>query len=211
MLWLTKEVGSMNVTRSVVPMRAAKTGYIVLSALFCLLGGALLVCPKVSVLLFGRFLGVSMILFGVVKLVGYFSKDLFRLAFQYDLAFGILLIALGAIVLVRPENSMSFFAIILGVCVLTDGLFKIQIAIDSRAFGIRLWWLIFLLAAVPVALGILLVLRPGDGARLVVTLLGLSLLSEGILNLCVAVCTVKIVAYQRPDSIDFDISQKGLN
>ena len=35
-------------------------------------------------------------------------------------------------------------------------------------------------------------------------LLGISLLSEGILNLCVAVSTVKIVKHQYPDVIDAD-------
>lgn len=192
----------MNEGRNVIPMRTAKIGYIVLSILFCLLGVLLLVRPAFSAVLFGRFLGVCMILFGIFKIVGYLSKDLFRLAFQYDLAFGILLAALGAIVLFRPEGTMSFFGIVMGICVLSDGLFKIQIAIDAKTFGIGNWWLILALAVVSGAFGLLLVLRPGEGVRLLTVLLGLSLLSEGILNLCVAVNTVKIVAHQRPESVD---------
>ena len=35
-----------------------------------------------------------MLLFGFIKMIGYFSKDLYRLAFQFDLASGILLMAL---------------------------------------------------------------------------------------------------------------------
>ena len=68
-------------------MRAAKVGYIVMSALFCVLGAVLLIWPDVSVRWIGRLLGIGMLIFGAVKLVGYFSRDLFRLAFQYDLAF----------------------------------------------------------------------------------------------------------------------------
>lgn len=180
-------------------MRAAKIGYIILSILFCLLGGLLLVRPAFSALLFSRFLGVCMILFGIVKVVGYLSKDLYRLAFQYDLAFGILLVTLGIVALTRPDSTMGFFGIVLGICVLSDGLFKIQIALDAKAFGISQWWFIFLLAVLTVVLGIALVIRPDKSAQLLTVLLGLGLLSEGLLNLCVALSTVKIVDHQRTE------------
>ena len=89
-----------------------------------------------------------------MKLVGYFSRDLYRLAFQYDLEFGILLIALGVIVLLRTNGVMDFICIAAGVSILADGLFKIQIAIDARRFGIRDWWLILLLAVVTGGVGL---------------------------------------------------------
>ena len=111
------------IMRSVVPMRLAKTGYIVLSALFCVLGAVLFFLPGSFVPWIGRAMGVGMILFGAVKLVGYFSRDLYRLAFQYDLAFGILFLALGAVGLAWPEGTMSFFCVLLGIPVLADGLF----------------------------------------------------------------------------------------
>ena len=93
--------------RSVIPMKTAKIGYIVISILFCVLGGVLLARPETSVPWIGRLLGIGMIVFGLIKLVGYFSKDLFRLAFQYDLSFGVLLIVL-AIVLACIATSLSF-------------------------------------------------------------------------------------------------------
>lgn len=188
--------------RSVTPMRAAKVGYIVMSALFCVLGAVLLIWPDVSVRWFGRLLGIGMLIFGAVKLVGYFSRDLFRLAFQYDLAFGLLLMALGTVTLCHPGDAMSFLCVMFGIPVLADGLFKIQIALDSRRFGIRTWWLVMVLAALTCVIGVLLVFRPWDGAQVLTMLMGISLLLDGILNLSVALCTVKIVRHQQPDSIE---------
>lgn len=188
--------------RSVTPMRAAKVGYIVMSALFCVLGAVLLIRPDVSVRWFGRLLGIGMLIFGAVKLVGYFSRDLFRLAFQYDLAFGLLLMALGTVTLCHPGDAMSFLCVMFGIPVLADGLFKIQIALDSRRFGIRTWWLVMVLAALTCVIGVLLVFRPWDGAQVLTMLMGISLLLDGILNLSVALCTVKIVRHQQPDSIE---------
>ncbi len=75
--------------RSTAPMRAAKTGYIIISAVLCVLGAVLIAFPDFSVSLLGVICGITMIVFGIVKLTGYFSKDLYRLAFQYDLTSGV--------------------------------------------------------------------------------------------------------------------------
>lgn len=188
--------------RDVAPMKTAKIGYVVMSALFCVLGVVLFVSPAVSVAWIGRLLGIGMMVFGVVKLVGYFSRDLFRLAFQYDLAFGALLIALGLVTLLHPNSAMSFLCIMFGIPVLADGLFKIQMAIDSHRFGVRSWWVVLLLAILTCVIGVLLVLRPGDGAQVLTMMMGISLFLDGVLNLSVAICLVKIVRNQQPDIID---------
>ena len=195
--------------RSVAPMKTAKIGYIVMSVLFCVLGVVLLFTPGVSALWIGRLLGIGLILFGAIKLVGYFSRDLFRLAFQYDLAFGLLLMVLGIVTLSHPGDALSFLCVIFGIPVLADGLFKIQIAMDSRQFGIRNWWLVLVLAALTCVVGVVLVFRPMTGVRALTALMGLSLLCDGVLNLSVALCTVKIVDHQRPDVIETDDYERG--
>ena len=188
--------------RSPRPVLAAKVSYTVISLLFCALGIVLMAVPAFSVPWIGRLLGVGMIVFGAIKLLGYFSRDLFRLAFQYDLAFGVLLIALGVVTLARPGEAIGFLCVLCGIPVLADGLFKIQIAVDSRRFGLPRWWLVMALALLTCAAGVLLVVRPGTGARLLTVLMGLSLLLDGVLNLIVALCTVKVARNQRPDVID---------
>ena len=183
-------------------MWVAKAGYIVMSLVFCAAGIACIANPGLSAAVIGRVLGAAMILFGAVKLVGYCSRDLYRLAFQYDLGFGLLLIALGALVLLRPAGVLDFLFTALGIAVLTDGLYKVQIAVDAKRFGIPTWWLTLALAVAAGLIGLALVFRPWDSARLLTILLGTALLAEGILNLCVAVCTVKIVNHQQPDVIE---------
>ncbi|MFG6352216.1 MAG: DUF308 domain-containing protein [Oscillospiraceae bacterium] len=188
--------------RCTIPMWVAKAGYIVMSLVFCGAGVLFIVKPELSAMVISRALGAAMIVFGLIKLVGYFSKDLFRLAFQYDLGFGLLLIALGILVLAKPAGVLDFIFVALGIAILADGLFKVQIAVDSKRFGISTWWLTLVLAMVTGVVGLVLVFRPWDSARLLTTLLGAALLAEGILNLCVAVSTVKIVGHQRPDVIE---------
>ena len=194
----------MRNVRSTGPLWAVKTGYIVVSALFCVLGVVLFITAERCVPWIGRALGIGMVICGAIKLGGYFSKDLFRLAFQYDLAFGILLIAVGIITLCHPGEAMTFLCVMFGIPVLADGLFKIQVAVEAKRFGIGQWWLVLLLAVLTGVIGLLLVLRPAEGAQVMVMLMGASLLLDGALNLSVALCAVKVVDHQRPDVIETD-------
>lgn len=198
-------------TRSVIPMRAAKIGYIVISAALCILGIILIVLPKVSASLLGVICGILLIAFGCVRLTGYFSKDLYRLAFQYDLSFGILLIVLGIIMLIHPQGLMTFICVSLGLFILADGLFKMQIAVEAGKFGIRTWWVILGLAVLTGIWGLILLLRPGEGSRLLMILLGITLLSEGILNFSTVITAVKIIRHQQPDTIEVKWQEKNEN
>ena len=170
-------------------MRTAKTGYIVMSLLLCVFGLLLVFMPGLSLRVLAIICGIIIIIFGVFKLVGYFSRDLYRLAFQYDLAFGALLILLGIAMLIRPTAIVSFFCAAIGVAVLVDGLLKVQMALDAKKFGLRRWWLILATAVITI-------------------LLGLSLLSEGLMNLSTALTAVKIIKNQQPDVIEGDFEEK---
>ncbi len=188
--------------RSVAPMRAAKIGYIVISAVLCAIGVMLITDPALSASLLGIICGITFIMFGIVRLVGYFSKDLYRLAFQYDLALGILLITIGTIMATRPGSLMNFICIALGISVLADSLFKIQIAAESKRFGIHKWWLILVCALFTGIFGFVLILRPSASGSVLRVLLGITLLTEGILNFSTAITAVKIIKHQQPDVIE---------
>lgn len=185
--------------RSVAPMRVAKTGYIAVSILLAVLGIVLIAWPTFSVNALGVICGILLILFGGVKLVGYFSKDLYRLAFQYDMPFGILLIILGIIMLIHPGNLASFICVVFGLSVLISSLFNIQTALDAKKFGVNQWWLIFALSVIAAVWGLILVFRPSEAADVMAVLLGITLLFESAVNICTVVTSVKIVKNQHPD------------
>ncbi len=195
--------------RSVTPMRVAKIGYIIMSVLLCVFGVLLIADPDISLSVIGIVCGALFIVFGLVRLVGYFSKDLYRLAFQYDLAFGLLMIALGVIMLLSPESLMNFICIALGLSIFADGLFKVQIAIDSKRFGLSTWWLIMALAVITVVVGIVLVARPSDSSRVLIVLMGVSMLCEGLLDLGTVITAVKIIKHQQPDVIVVEADEES--
>ena len=57
--------------RSVLPMKAAKIGYIVLSVLYCVLGILLFALPDLSLTAIGIILGIGMIMFSAGTSLAY--------------------------------------------------------------------------------------------------------------------------------------------
>ena len=80
-------------------VKTVKTVFTAVSVVLIAAGAALLVWPDASASLICGAMGVVAILAGAVRLAGYFSNDLYRLAFQFDLAVGVLSILLGGILL----------------------------------------------------------------------------------------------------------------
>ena len=64
--------------------------------------------------------------------------------------------------------------------------------------------MILLFAVLAVAAGILLIIRPAQAAKVLTVFLGISVLADGILNLIVALLTVKIIDHQLPDDNGYD-------
>lgn len=190
--------------RSVVPMKTAKIGYIAISSMLCILGILLIAIPDFSVSIIGIICGAMLIIFGIIRLVGYLSRDLYRLAFQYDLALGIMMMALGAVMILHPISLINFICITLGISFLADGLFKIQIAIDSKRFGIREWWLILAMSIITALFGMLLIMRISESRRILTVLIGINMLFEGLLNISTMITAVKIIKHQQPDVISVD-------
>lgn len=190
--------------RSMTPMKIAKYGYIFISAVFTLAGLVMILYPDPSQSFIGIFFGIALLVFGVIKLIGYYSRDLFRLAFQYDLQFGILLCLLGIITLIRHREAVAFLCAAYGICIMADSLFKVRTALDAKAFGIRQWWVTLVLAVLTGLMGLLITLSPFAAAQAVTVLLGISFVCEGLMNLGVALSMVKIVDNQQPDVIVSD-------
>lgn len=174
-------------------VRIAKGGYVVSSIAFCAAGCILLLHPEVSAAVICQGVGILLAVCGAFKICGYLSRDLYRLAFQFDLAGGILAVILGLLMLLRSASVLRFLNLVLGIVVMMDGLLKIQTALDARRFGLERWWMIGAAAVLASILGFLIILDPfgNSGVAGAVILLGLTLLMEGLLNLYVAVYTIK--------------------
>lgn len=179
--------------QSTVLMKIAKTGYILLSVILCALGIVRIAMPKFPTEEFSMLCGIVFIAFGCIRIIGFYSKDLFRLAFQYDFEFGILIVVFGVLIFIRPGSFTSRNCVLQGLMVMADALFKIRITLDAKKFGIQQWWLLLIIAIVASVLGGVLVFYLGKKLDII---LGITLIAEGILSLSTALALVKIIHHQ---------------
>ena len=188
-------------------LKIAKTGYLVLSALLLLAGVGLTFFSDTFYPILTVLLGVLFLAFGIVKLVGFFSKDPYQLVFETDLVFGILYLVFGLLLLIRPAHTMAFFGIMFGLILLADGLTRVRIALDARPFGIRAWWLILVSALATAILGVVLLFHPGEGTKVLTQLLGISLMVDGVMNIGTILTAVRILRAARPvdDGEDYEL------
>lgn len=176
--------------RHISDLKHIKGTYLLLDGLWLLAGLVLLIWPKFSSDLICHALGILCAVYGVVKLFGYFSRDPYKLAFQFDLALGIFLLILGAVFLFFSEALLSLLPIIVGLIAVINGVFRLQSAIEARRFGMEKWWILLVFSLVNVILGVVLLLRPFQSAMLAVRLMGLSILLSGLQDLTATAYTV---------------------
>ena len=121
-------------------VKQAKWCYIAVSILLCLIGLTLAIYPTLSAFTICYILGGICVFYGITKIIGYFSNDIYNLAFQFDLALGIFVSVIGIILILHPYWIMSFFPIVIGIFIMVDGVFKIQTSVDAQRFGLTNWW-----------------------------------------------------------------------
>ena len=186
---------------SIKMIRTAKTGYLAVAALFCAMGAAMLTWPDIPAEAVGWGAGAILAAFGVIRIIGHYSRDPYGLAFQHDPVLGVLAIAMGSVLMFRRGLAVNLLGLVLGVEMVADNLFKIQTALEARRFGLNTWWLLLALAIAAVAAGTLLIACPFMGAGLWVRAMGTSLLSQGAVSFCVALCAIRVPPRRPMDAV----------
>jgi uncharacterized membrane protein HdeD (DUF308 family) len=131
------------------------------------------------------------VLIGGAKLLGYFSNDLYRLAFQFDFAIGLFILILAGLIFLSAERTINLLPVIFGIYVLLDGLLKLQTGIDARRFGISRWLAIMLTAVVLCLTGLVVVIS-GYYISARPPMLGIALMADGAENIWITAYTVRV-------------------
>lgn len=185
---------------------SAKIINILCGGLMSVAGILLFVLPGLQGVLAQRiYLGILLGLCGGAKIFGYFSNDLYRLAFQYDLAVGSFCVVLSLVAILTPEAMYGVLPLLITLYVLFDALLKLQMAFDARGFGMKSWIAILITASLLVAAVIF------AGASLLAELfdpllaVGLALLLDGLENTFITAHTVRIRGKKKNLSDRFEL------
>lgn len=154
------------------------------SAVLCIvLGLVMAFFPQMTSLAVCIMFGIALIICGVVKIVGYFSRYDLGYMFHFDLMMGIVQLVVGILLLCHPGTIMVALPIVLGISLLTDGVLKTQLALDIKRMGYGKWWISMVTAVLGIILAVMIMSNPFEGTTAVFMVIGISFVVDGLLDL----------------------------
>ena len=179
-------------------LRYVKSGMMLLSIAYIVIGMMLLIMPQTSLLWICYAFGAVVLITGIVCLIQYARLRGTGFTAPFMLVGGVITAGLGVFTLAKPQVVASFLPIVFGIFIVVDGLSRIGSAIDLAKRKGQKWWVLLLLSIVSVALGILLVLHPFGAAVSVVMVCGILLIVEGAMNLgCILYAAMELRTLDR--------------
>lgn len=174
-------------------VRSAKIIHLCSAVVFLAAGILVALVPELDgFAFFGNIVvGIASIIIGVAGIYGFFSNDMYRLAFQSDFALGIFNVILGILLIINPVQLSVLLPTAIAILTLLDGGNKSQIAIEGQRFGINKWYLVLLSALVEMAAGIVLIILAYHGLD-VRAWMGVAMGVVGATNFWTTMYTVRI-------------------
>lgn len=182
-------------------VKQAKVVNVAVAVCVAIAGIILLIFPNMGIENEKILFGIMCILLGCSKMVGYFSNDMYRLAFQFDFAIGIFAALIGILAFIGPESIVQSLPTVIAAYVILDGTLKLQTGIDAKRFGITKWFLIIITAATVCILGTAAVVFLYTPVQLPV-FLAVALIADGCENAWITAYTVRVRAMKK--SVTFD-------
>ena len=179
-------------------LRYVKSGMMLLSIAYIVIGMMLLIMPQTSLLWICYAFGAVVLITGIVCLIQYARIRGTGFTAPFMLVGGVITAGLGIFTLAKPQVVASFLPVVFGIFIVVDGLSRIGSAIDLAKRKGQKWWVLLLLSIVSVALGILLVLHPFGAAVSLVMVCGILLIVEGAMNLgCILYAAMELRTLDR--------------
>lgn len=189
-------------------VRSAKIINIISASLMIVAGILLMTISSMEEVLAQRILlGILFGLTGAAKIFGFFSNDLYRLAFQYDFAFGIFCELLTLLLVLSPEQNYNVLHMMLVMYVLIDALLKVQMSMDARRFGMKCWGVILGTALAVGVAGAFAVAAIQTEILRGLVMVGFALGINGMENCWITAYTVRIRAKKKNFSERFGIDE----
>lgn len=180
-----------------------KWTFIGISLAMMILGLCLVIWPYISATVLCYLFGALILLTGIVRIVCYTRRGVSAFFHYYELPLGLLDILLAVFFFSRSHNVILILPIVIGIMIMIDSMFKLQMSIDLKQMGLRRWWSMLLLSIISVLFSFLLILNPFEGSMTLTIFIGLSLIMDSIQSFCSIFYASKYVEKKKPIDVDY--------
>lgn len=144
------------------------------STLVMLIFGILLfIFPETVIKSVAIAMGVIFIMIGVIPIINYFRFRATGFTTTFSFLLGIFCIVAGLILLMNENILGTIIPILTGVWMIINSINRISISMDLRDDKIPFWVITFIYAILTLVSGVLLILDPVNGGKLVTKTIGI--------------------------------------
>ncbi len=151
---------------------------VLLTSLITVLVGLIMVFFPVSVTNF-----LDYIVGGALILIGVFSIAIYIRYGSSSLAFGIIMILIGAYFLYDTGVVLKIAAFVFGLFILINGIFGFQFSLEAKKMDIPRWKFSMFFSVVNGVLGLIILINPFETTLILITYIGIFMIVSGVLNM----------------------------
>lgn len=164
-------------------LKNMKVSFLLASVLYIALGLVLLIWPGISRDLICLSFGLLLLIYGIITIISFFVHDSRLGTFRFELILGIVAAAAGLLFLIKPEFVKSVIPVVLGIYIIIDALLNLKRSLELHSLQYGRWWVILVLSLVSVALGVLILFRPGMTVDVLTMVIGGVFVYNGLSDL----------------------------
>lgn len=174
-------MSSIDTKKTLSGISRIKWAYVVMSLFLMALGIITFIWPDITAATICSAIGAASVVFGIIKILTYFMREIKGVALNYDFSVGALAVIAGLILLISRERVVDLLQIVIGIYLVVDSVFKLQTALDAKRLGVGGWWLSLIVTIACLALGVVLIVKIGGDFLMI--LIGTALIADGLQNL----------------------------
>lgn len=156
---------------------------LIISVLLIIIAVFMVIRPASTINVIIIMFGYVLVVDGLIHFASYFTiVDEYRF-FSYELAQAIIYIILGFVVVCNVSAVAAYLPIVLGIWIVLEGIFKIQIALNIRDVRDTNWGIMLFMSLVSVALGVVLIFKPFTSFEVLIRVVGCVLLISQLIEI----------------------------
>ena len=143
-----------------------------------ILGILFIAFPEKCITYFSLAIGISLIILGVVSIIGYFIDK----SGGFTLALGIISAIVGISICVKYQAIISLIVVLFGIFILASGIFNFFTAIKVIASSVVFGWVTLGLSILTSVFGIIAITKSGELTITIVQFIGAALLIYAVMD-----------------------------
>lgn len=152
---------------------------ILTSLVLAVIGIVMIYNPQTTMQFISTILGIFFIVMGIIKLINYFVTKGNSSLFTNDIAWGIISIIIGLVVIVYSSTIENIFRIMIGIWIIYSGFTRLNLSFKLRSVSQKVWTFVLILSVLMIIGGLYVTFYPG---ALIVTL-GVIILIYSIMDI----------------------------